>query len=111
MLEVGRLVSGSWLFIFPLFLLGTHRGRHSSRVTRLAPRRLAADLEADLTAHKSSWGSDRLMCAPIGHGIMSVRQNISQTGLGRVGERGLTAPLFDSAQKVTQISLRIPRFP
>ena len=23
-------------------------------------------------------------------------------GLGRVGERGLTAPLFDSAQKVTQ---------
>ena len=32
-------------------------------------------------------------------------------GLGRVGERGLTAPLFDLAQKVTQFSLRIPRFP
>ena len=42
MLEVGRLVSGSWFFICPLFLLDTHRGRHSSRVTRLAPRRLVA---------------------------------------------------------------------
>ena len=58
-LEVGRFVSGSWFFIFPIFLLDTHRGRHASCATRLAPR---PSPKSTLSSCKPSRGLDRLSC-------------------------------------------------